>query len=57
MNKYVVFRMKYSSEEKMGEFDNVKDAETFAKLLYMGNGQTIRVWITGIIKIFENRAE
>lgn len=53
MNKYVVYRMHYSSEEKMGEFDSVKDAEAFAKLLYTGNGQTTKVWITGIIKVWE----
>ena len=52
--KYSVWKKeRYGGESKMAEFNEIEEAEKFAELLYKGNGKTIHVYISGVVKDFQ----
>ena len=56
--KYSVWKKeRYSSDSKVAEFNEVEEAEKFAELLYKGNGKTINVYISGVVKDFQPVSE
>lgn len=56
--KYSVWKKeRYGSESKVAEFNEIEEAEKFAELLYKGNGKTIHVYISGVVKDFQPVSE